>query len=216
MMRAKVVLFSVLSLVVVCGFVLALRAPVGDGTREITENQSELAIATFAGGCFWCMEPPFDKTEGVVSTISGYTGGRLDNPSYEQVSSGGTGHFEAIQIQFDPEKVSYDELLEIFWRNVDPTDPAGQFCDRGSQYQTAIFYHTQDQRRLADESKRKLEESGALSKPIVTPILEASIYYAAEDYHQDYYKKNPVRYRYYRMGCGRDRVLEKLWGESGH
>jgi methionine-S-sulfoxide reductase len=216
MMRAKVVLFSLLSLVVVCGFVLALRAPVGDGTREITENQSELAIATFAGGCFWCMEPPFDKTEGVVSTISGYTGGRLDNPSYEQVSSGGTGHFEAIQIQFDPEKASYDELLEIFWRNVDPTDPAGQFCDRGSQYQTAIFYHTQDQRRLADESKRKLEESGALPKPIVTPILEASIYYAAEEYHQDYYKKNPVRYRFYRMGCGRDRVLEKLWGESGH
>ncbi len=216
MMRAKVVLFSVLSLVVVCGFVLALRAPVGDGMREITENQSELAIATFAGGCFWCMEPPFDKTEGVVSTISGYTGGRLDNPSYEQVSSGGTGHFEAIQIQFDPEKVSYAELLEIFWRNVDPTDPAGQFCDRGSQYQTAIFYHTEDQRRLAEESKRKLEESGALPKPIVTPILEASIYYAAEEYHQDYYKKNPVQYRFYRMGCGRDRVLEKLWGDSGH
>jgi len=214
-MRAKVVLFSVFSLVV-CGVVLALHAPAGDGMRENTEIQSELAKATFAGGCFWCMEPPFDKTEGVVSTISGYTGGRMDNLSYEQVSSGGTGHFEAIQIQFDPEKVSYAELLEIFWRNVDPTDPAGQFCDRGSQYRTAIFYHNGEQRLLAEESKRKLEESGTLPKSIVTPILEASTYYAAEEYHQDYYKKNPVRYRFYRMGCGRDRVLEKLWGESGH
>lgn len=216
MTRAKGVLFFVLSLLVICGLGLALHSPAGEGIRQATENQSGLAMATFAGGCFWCMESPFDKLEGVVSTISGYTGGRADNPSYEQVSSGGTGHFEAIQIQFDPEKVSYVELLEIFWRNVDPTDPAGQFCDRGSQYRTAIFYHTEEQRRLAEESKRKLEESGTLSKPIVTPILQASTYYAAEEYHQDYYKKNPVRYKFYRMGCGRDRVLQKLWGESGH
>jgi methionine-S-sulfoxide reductase len=162
------------------------------------------------------MEPPFDKSDGVTATISGYTGGEKVNPTYKQVSSGRTGHYEAIRIHYDPEKVSYELLLNIFWRNVNPTDGGGQFCDRGPQYRTAIFYHTEEQRRLAEESKAKLEKSGQLSKSIVTPILPASTFYEAEEYHQDYYKKNPVHYRRYRMGCGRDRVLEKLWGKSDH
>ena len=154
---------------------------------------AELARATFAGGCFWCMEPPFDKLEGVVSTTSGYTGGRLENPTYKQVSSGGTGHIESIQILYDPDKVSYEKLLDVFWRNVDPTDPAGQFCDRGSQYQTAIFYHTDEQRELAFRSKRELNESGRLPKAVVTPIRAGTRFYPAEEYHQDYYKKNPLK-----------------------
>jgi methionine-S-sulfoxide reductase len=136
------------------------------------------------------------------------------NPSYEQVSSGGTGHLEALQIRYDPEKVSYSKLLEVFWENVNPTDPNGQFCDRGSQYTTAIFYHTDEQKRLAEESKRMLEESGTLPKAVVTPIRPASTFYEAEDYHQDYYKRNPLRYKFYRTGCGRDRVLRDLWGET--
>jgi methionine-S-sulfoxide reductase len=177
-------------------------------------DSGEWATATFAGGCFWCMEPPFDKLEGVHETISGYTGGRIANPSYEQVSSGGTGHVEALQIRYDPEKVSYSKLLEVFWRNVNPTDPNGQFCDRGSQYVTAIFYHTEEQKQLAEESKRRLEESGVLPKPVVTRIRPASAFYAAEDYHQDYYKKNPLRYKFYRTGCGRDSVLEDLWDKK--
>ncbi len=174
-------------------------------------GESKLAKATFAGGCFWCMEPPFDELEGVVSTTSGYTGGRVSNPSYEQVSSGGTGHLEAVEVAYDPSKISYEQLLEVFWRNVDPTDGGGQFCDRGEQYGTAIFFHDEGERRLAEESKKRLVESGRLKKPIVTPIRAASAFYAAEDYHQDYYKKNPLRYKFYRKGCGRDRVLEKLW-----
>jgi peptide-methionine (S)-S-oxide reductase len=160
------------------------------------------------------MEPPFDKLEGVVATVSGYTGGRQANPTYEKVSSGGTGHFEALQIDYDPEKVSYSKLLEVFWLNVDPTDPTGQFCDRGEQYRTAIFYHTEEQRRLAEESKQTLEESNRLPKDVVTPILPASTFYAAEEYHQDYYKKNPIRYKFYRTSCGRDRVLRGLWNEK--
>ena len=168
--------------------------------------------ATFAGGCFWCMEPPFDELDGVVATISGYTGGTLENPTYEQVSSGGTGHTEALQILYDPAKVSYRTLLVVFWRNVDPTDPAGQFCDRGSQYRTAIFYHTEEQRRLAEMSRQEIEKSGNLPKAVVTPIRPTSTFYEAEEYHQDYYKKNPFRYKFYRRGCGRDRVLARLWG----
>lgn len=215
-MKPKAFLFVLLSSVLIGALVLAFYSTPGEAGQSTAASQAELAIATFAGGCFWCMEPPYDKQEGVVSTVSGYTGGRLENPSYQQVSSGGTGHLEAIQVQYDPAKVDYATLLEIFWMNVDPTDPAGQFCDRGSQYQTAIFYQTDEQRRLAEESKRKLEESGRLQKPIVTPIRPASVFYPAEEYHQDYYEKNPVRYRLYRMGCGRDRVLKKIWGESGH
>jgi peptide-methionine (S)-S-oxide reductase len=195
----------------VLGAIFFLAAMSGAVEKQAAET---LAEATFAGGCFWCMEPPFDKLEGVVSTLSGYTGGQLKDPSYEQVSSGGTGHLEAVQIRFDPDKVSYSNLLEIFWRNVDPTDRGGQFCDRGEQYRTAIFYHSEEQRRLAEESKSNLERSGRLPKPIVTEIRPASAFYPAEDYHQNYYKKNPVRYKLYRYGCGRDRVLERLWGQT--
>jgi len=191
-----------------------------DDSSELSANGTMMqsdetiwAIATFAGGCFWCMEPPFDALDGVKSTVSGYTGGRLENPTYEQVSSGGTGHYEAIRIEFDPEKVSYQELLEVFWVNIDPTDGAGQFCDRGDQYRSAIFYHTEEQRQAAHASKKKLKESERLSKSVVTPIEPAATFYVAEDYHQDYYKKNPIRYKFYRTGCGRDRVLKKLWAK---
>jgi len=179
-------------------------------------DEAGLVKATFAGGCFWCMEPPFDKLEGVVSTVSGYTGGQAKDPSYEQVSSGGTGHLEAVQVSFDPGKVSYSKMLEVFWHNIDPTDSGGQFCDRGSQYRSAIFYHTEEQRRLAEESKQALEKSGQLGKPLVTDVRPASTFYPAEEYHQDYYKKNPVRYKLYRLGCGRDGVLERVWGRSAH
>jgi methionine-S-sulfoxide reductase len=176
-----------------------------------TASEQKLAKATFTGGCFWCMEPPFDELEGVVATTSGYTGGRVKNPSYEQVSYGGTGHLEAVEVSYDPAKISYEKLLEVFWGNVDPTDTKGQFCDRGDQYATAIFFHDEEQRRLAEESKRKLIDSGILKKPIETPVRPAGAFYAAEEYHQDYYKKNPIRYKFYRSRCGRDRVLEKLW-----
>jgi methionine-S-sulfoxide reductase len=184
---------------------LLLSAPV------LTSADPKLAKATFAGGCFWCMEPPFDELEGVVETTSGYTGGKVPNPSYEQVSYGGTGHLEAVEVAYDPEKISYEKLLEVFWRSIDPTDSKGQFCDRGEQYGTAIFFHDEEQRRLAEESKQKLIDSGRLEKSIVTPVRPASPFYAAEAYHQDYYKKNPIRYKFYRSRCGRDRVLKKLW-----
>jgi peptide-methionine (S)-S-oxide reductase len=177
--------------------------------------QTALAKATFAGGCFWCMEPPFDKLEGVVSTTSGYTGGQKKNPTYQEVSAGGTGHTEAVQVVYDPNKIGYEKLLEVFWRNVDPLDPKGQFCDKGNQYRTGVFYHDERQRELAEASKRALENSGRLKSPIVTQIVPASEFYPAEAYHQDYYQKNPVRYKFYRLNCGRDQRLEQLWGASG-
>ena len=171
-----------------------------------------LKKAVFAGGCFWCMEPPFDKTPGVVSTTSGYTGGAKANPTYEEVSSGGTGHAEAVAVVYDPQKVSYRQLLEIFWRNVDPFDPAGQFCDKGSQYRSAIYVHDAEERRHAEETKKSIQEK--FRKPVVTEIAAAATFYPAEDYHQGYYEKNPIRYRFYRNGCGRDRRLEEIWGKS--
>jgi peptide methionine sulfoxide reductase msrA/msrB len=174
-----------------------------------------LARATFAGGCFWCMEPPFDKVPGVASTTSGYAGGRVKNPRYEQVSAGTTGHAEAIQVAYDPAKVSYEQLLEVFWHNVDPLDKGGQFCDRGSQYRTAIFYEGEAQKRAAEESKGALEASGRLPRPIVTEIVPLEAFYPAEAYHQDFYRKDPLRYRTYRAGCGRDRRLQELWGKQG-
>ena len=169
------------------------------------------AHATFAGGCFWCMEPPFDKIPGVYSTTSGYAGGDVESPSYQQVSAGGTGHAEVVRVAYDPKKVSYEQLLQIFWRNVDPTDAEGQFCDRGRQYRTAIFYESEEQKTAAEVSKRRLEESGRLPGPIVTEITPLEAFYPAEDYHQDFYKKSPVRYTSYRAGCGRDRRLKELW-----
>lgn len=171
------------------------------------------AKATFAGGCFWCMEPPYDKLPGVVSTTSGYMGGKTRNPTYEQVSSGGTGHAEVVQVIYDPKKISYDKLLEVYWRNVDPTQRDGQFCDHGSQYRTAIFFHDDEQKRAAETSKAVLLKKKPFSGGIVTEITSATEFYPAEDYHQDYYRKNPVRYKFYRSGCGRDARLKELWGK---
>ena len=178
------------------------------------EPAPEHAVAIFAGGCFWCMEPPFDALPGVVATTSGYTGGTVANPTYEQVSSGTTGHLEAVQVEYDPNLVSYSQLLDVFWHNVDPTDAGGQFCDRGAQYATAIYASGESQTAEATASKERLAASGGLEKPIVTPIRAAGPFYPAEDYHQDYYKKNPLRYKIYRGGCGRDAVLDELWGKD--
>lgn len=176
---------------------------------------AQKARATFAGGCFWCMEPPYDKLGGVFSTTSGYIGGQKKNPTYEEVSAGGTGHAEAVEIVYDPKKVSYEKLLEVFWHNVDPLVKDRQFCDRGNQYRTAIFYHDETQKRLAEASKKVKEKE--LGKPIVTEIVPAGQFYPAEEYHQDYYVKNPLRYKFYRANCGRDARLEQLWGDkAGH
>ncbi len=191
----------------------ALGAALGAHAAQPAERAG-LATATFAGGCFWCMEPPFDALPGVVSTTSGYTGGKEANPSYEDVSSGRTGHTEAVQVVYDPDKISYEGLLEVFWRNIDPTDARGQFCDRGSQYRPAIFYHDPQQQALATRSKAALEADKPFRAAIVTPIVAATTFFPAEEYHQDYYLRNSVRYNYYRLSCGRDRRLKSLWGEG--
>lgn len=176
-----------------------------------------MALATFAGGCFWCMEKPFDDLPGVVSTTSGYTGGAVKNPTYHDVSAGSTGHAEAVQVVYDPKKVSYDKLLEVYWHNVDPTVKDRQFCDAGTQYRTAIFVHTPEQKAAAEKSKELLAMTKPFKDPIVTPVVAAGDFWPAEDYHQDYYRKNPLRYEYYRTGCGRDARLKALWGAAaGH
>ena len=172
------------------------------------------AKATFAGGCFWCMEPPFDKLPGVISTTSGYTGGHTQQPTYREVSAGGTGHAEAVQVVYDPQKVSYEKLLEVFWHNIDPTQKDGQFCDHGNQYRTAIFYHDETQKQLAEASKAQLQNTKPFQGEIVTEIVSAGAFYPAEDYHQDYYLKNPLRYKFYRTTCGRDQRLQTLWGKA--
>ncbi|NTV49474.1 MAG: peptide-methionine (S)-S-oxide reductase MsrA [Geobacteraceae bacterium] len=173
--------------------------------------------AIFAGGCFWCMEAPFDKLAGVISVTAGYTGGNKKNPTYKEVSAGGTGHAEAVQIVYDPSKVSYRALLDVFWRNVDPTVTDRQFCDIGHQYRAAIFYSGEEQRRSALQSKSALEKNKTFREPVVTEIVPATEFYPAEEYHQHYYKKNPLRYNYYRNSCGRDKRLKELWGGgSGH
>lgn len=172
------------------------------------------AVAIFAGGCFWCMEPPYDKLDGVLSTTSGYIGGHIDNPTYEQVSSGRSGHIEAVEIRYDPTRISYAKLLEVFWRNIDPLAVNRQFCDSGPQYRSAIFPIDAAQRAEAEASLKALADSGRFDQPIATEILPATRFYPAEDYHQDYYLKNPVRYRYYRYSCGRDARLEALWGPA--
>jgi methionine-S-sulfoxide reductase len=167
--------------------------------------------ATFAGGCFWCMESPFEKLEGVIRVVSGYTGGHVDNPTYEEVSGGGTGHLEAVEITYNPDTISFNALLEVFWRQINPTDAGGQFVDRGEQYKSAIFYHSEEQKSLAEKSKKALADSKRFPGPIVTEIRPAVKFYPAEEYHQDYHKINPVRYRFYRHGSGRDVFLEKHW-----
>ncbi|HYK40769.1 MAG TPA: peptide-methionine (S)-S-oxide reductase MsrA [Thermoanaerobaculia bacterium] len=171
--------------------------------------------AFFAGGCFWCEETAFEGVPGVISVISGYTGGQKKNPTYEEVSAGGTGHAESVEVTYDPAKISYEKLLQIFWHNVDPLQANGQFCDHGTQYRSAIFYANEAQRAAAEASKRKLEEESRFKGKIVTQIVPASTFYPAEEYHQDFYKKSPLRYRTYRAGCGRDARLKELWGAEG-
>jgi len=176
-------------------------------------SMGHLEKATFAGGCFWCMTPPFEKLNGVHEVVSGYTGGNGAHPIYKDYAE--KGHIEAVQITYDPSKISYSALLDVFWRQIDPTDPGGQFCDKGPQYRSAIFYENAEQKRLAEQSREALEKTGRYQKPIVTELIKASAFYKAEDYHQDYYKKNPIRYKFYRSSCGRDRYLEKVWGKEG-
>lgn len=194
------------------GFLSTTYASGAETGSGVSENKLEKA--TFAGGCFWCMEPPFDKLDGVISTTSGYCGGKEKNPTYKQVSAGETGHAEAVEILYDPSRISYAELLDVFWRNVDPTQKDGQFADTGAQYRTAIFYHNEEQRRLAETSKKELGNSGKFNKEIVTEIVAATPFYRAEEYHQDYYKKNPLRYKFYRHGSGRDDYLVRKWGKA--
>lgn len=188
--------------------------PPANSSANLAAESSVTGIATFAGGCFWCTEADFDKVPGVISTTSGYIGGKVANPTYKQVSSGKTGHIEAVQVRFDPEKTSFAKLLVAFWPTIDPLTPNRQFCDGGSQYRSAIFYHNGDQRRQAEASKAQLEASGRFAQPIVTEILPATEFYPAEEYHQDYYVKNPIRYSYYRSNCGRDARLAEVWGTS--
>ena len=201
----------------VFGMALLLSTTLSIGTSSISiAAENDLQVATFAGGCFWCVEADFDNVPGVVRTISGYAGGVLIDPTYKQVSAGGTGHREAVQIFYDPKKVGYAMLLDIFWRSVNPTDDGGQFCDRGESYETAIFANSPEQGRLAEDSKRKLQLSAVLNQPIVTSIEVAGPFYPAEDYHQNYYQKNPLRYKFYRYRCGRDAQIKILWGKDAH
>jgi peptide-methionine (S)-S-oxide reductase len=177
-------------------------------------ESGEPAKAYFAGGCFWCMEEAFEKVDGVIAVVSGYMGGTVQNPSYEDVSSGRTGHAESVEVLYDPSKVTYNQLLEAFWRNVDPVTPNAQFCDHGTQYRAAIFYQNDQEKRFAEESKQAVEQSKRFNQPIVTQIVMASRFYTAEEYHQDFYKKNPIRYKFYKYNCGRAQRLDELWGMS--
>lgn len=189
-------------------------AAFGQAAGPLTAVPEGMAVATFAGGCFWCVEADFDHVAGVKETVSGYTGGSVDKPDYKQVSAGGTGHREAVRIVYDPEVVTYDKLLDVFWRSVDPTDSGGQFCDRGESYETAIYVMNADERKTAEASKA--EAQAALGKPVVTPVNDAGAFWPAEDYHQNYYVENPVRYKYYRWNCGRDQRIGEVWGDQAH
>lgn len=214
MSKRKVALKTMLLSLIAAGTVMAGN----DSKMKTTETAAgKFEKATFAGGCFWCMEAPFDKLPGVVSVMAGYTGGKVIHPTYKQVSAGGTGHTEAVQIVFDPSRIGYARLLDVFWHNTDPTVTDRQFCDIGSQYRPGIFYHNEEQRLLALKSKEALGKTKPFKEPIVTEVTRAAEFYPAEEYHQHYYKKNPIRYEYYRKGCGRDRRLNELWGDAaGH
>ena len=201
----RLLLSVALAFGLVTGSALSKESSAGPETRE-------LAKATFAGGCFWCMEEVYDELDGVVSATSGYTGGQKTNPTYEEVSAGITGHAEAVEVVYDPKKISYERLLELFWRNIDPTTPDRQFCDHGTQYRSAIFYHDEKQKRLAEESRKTVERTKPFKDPIVTQIVPASTFYPAEDYHQNFYKRNPIRYKFYKHNCGRAQRLAELWG----
>lgn len=200
MNRTRALFFGVMSALVV-----ALASPGGAG---------EPAKAYFAGGCFWCMEEVFEKVEGVLAVTSGYMGGQKANPTYEEVSAGNTGHAETVEVLYDPARISYQQLLDHFWKNVDPLTPNAQFCDHGSQYRSAIFYSSEEERRLAEASKQAIVQSKRFTQPIVTEIVPATSFYKAEEYHQDFYKKNPIRYKFYKTTCGRAQRLEQLWGKS--
>jgi len=200
-----------ISFLIIVAFVYSFMAKGAGQKGEMNMEKEVLEKATFAGGCFWCIESAFDETEGVKEAVSGYTGGKTKNPTYTEVSSGKTGHYEAVQVIFDSSKITYKELVEIFWQQIDPTDPAGQFADKGSQYKTAIFYHNEEQKKIAEESKKALEKSGKFNKPIVTEIKESTEFYPAEDYHQNYYKTCPIRYQNYKIGSGRDSFLKRIW-----
>jgi peptide-methionine (S)-S-oxide reductase len=197
----------------VAGLVLAAAVSGAAAQSVQPANDAGRKTAIFAGGCFWCMEHPFDEIDGVVSVTSGYSGGSKQNPTYEEVSSGTTGHAESVQVVYDPVKVSYEKLVDVFWHNIDPLAANAQFCDRGTQYRSAIFYQGDEQKRVAEASKEALAKSGRFDKPIVTQIVAASTFWPAEGYHQHYYKTNPVRYKFYRLNCGRDQRLEQLWGK---
>jgi len=197
--------------------VFVLSTAYAETKKPVATVKEKIEKAVFAGGCFWCMEAPFDQLPGVVSVIPGYIGGSKKNPTYKEVSAGGTGHAEAVEIVYDPAKISYDKLLTVFWHNIDPTVKDRQFCDSGDQYRSAIFYNTREQQSVALKSKAALEQSKPFKEAIVTGIVQASEFYPAEDYHQHYYKKNPIRYKYYRNSCGRDQRLKELWGSAaGH
>jgi peptide-methionine (S)-S-oxide reductase len=198
----------------IAGAAVLAQDPAKDAAKGAPETmESEQAFAIFAGGCFWCMEPPYDELDGVISTTSGYIGGSTPNPTYEQVSGGGTGHAEVVRVVYDPAKIGYQQLLDVFWVNVDPTQADGQFCDHGDQYRTAIFYADDEQKRIAEQSLAELEKTKPFEGEIVTEIAPATVFYPAEDYHQDYYQKNPLRYKYYYWACGRNQRLVELWGD---
>ncbi len=203
---------SVWGILLITGLIVAVLSMTTNAEEESTFKNTGLEVATFAGGCFWCMEHAYDDVEGVMSTTSGYTGGHKKNPTYSQVSDGSTGHAESVKVVYDPKKVSYKELLSVFWHNIDPTVKNRQFCDYGSQYRSAIFYHNEEQKRLVEVSKAALDASKPFKEPIVTEITQASTFYIAEEHHQDYHTKNPIRYNLYRIACGRDLRLKNLWG----
>ncbi len=207
-MKKSIVWISLLVLVLLTVVTIAD----SEGVKTTLANKKKLSIATFAGGCFWCVESDFEKLVGVHEVVSGFSGGNIPNPTYKQVSAGSTEHVESVQVHFDPEVISYQDLLESFWRQVDPTDNNGQFVDRGAQYRTLIFYHTEAQRQLAEDSRKKLNESGRYDNPVITEVRKFEKFYVAEEYHQDYYKRNPIRYHYYRFNSGRDQFLKTVWG----
>ena len=213
-MKNNYIHFFIILIVLIAVFFKTINGSSESSDKGKSSVMPDIREATFAGGCFWCMEPPFEKLPGVSKVISGYTGGKKENPSYKEVATGSTNHAEAIEIHYDPSKISYNDLLEVFWRNVDPTDINGQFIDRGKQYRPVIFHHNKDQKKLAEKSRDRLEKSKRFKNKIVTSIVSSTIFYAAEEYHQDFYKKSKVRYKVYRVGSGRDEFLKKYWGDN--
>lgn len=208
--------FHISGLLILVPLLYGLGKSVADEAIPVVEKDNSVEVATFAGGCFWCVESGFEKLPGVKEVVSGYTGGKMDNPNYKQVSAGQTGHVEAVQVYYDPKVISYRQLLDSLWRQTNPTDNGGQFVDRGKQYRTGIFYHDELQRAEAERSREALDKSGRYNKPVLTEIHPFRKFWPAEDYHQDYHKKNPIRYKFYRYNSGRDQFLEKTWGDELH